>query len=128
VATLWRGDSVVPDNDLVAATADNPAANKEARASHRANGITVALILATLPTMVGSWVAGGFALRDAHSTTAELPVFIGGWLAGWAVADAAMAVDGSADSHRRNAINIYNASAPPDCGPPSPDVGVVGSQ
>ena len=79
----------------------------------------MALMIASLPVMVGIWVAGSVATQDAHSNNADLPYLFCGEVAALSMIATAVAIHLSVDPLRQNAIRLYNASPPPGCGPPA---------
>jgi hypothetical protein len=125
--TLWRGDVVVaqdPGGDLEAglidATADNPAAAAEARASVRAKSVTSAIEISGLIAIVG---LGAIAAWKPDSRRLGWAVGLGGMavIAG-TFGGAAFFDSRVTEVHLKNALDIYNANPPPGCGAPAPEV------
>jgi hypothetical protein len=137
VATLWRGETLVGsdlgpievDAPLIAATADVPAANREARASHRAHVAGTAVLIGGLATSAALIATGPFVAPETHSDAAGIAMLVGAALSGLGALLGSYVLFSSGMEHRQDAVKLYNANLPPFfCGPPAADVAGSGSQ
>jgi hypothetical protein len=124
-ATVWRGDQLVfngwsgtndMDEPLVQATADNPPAQAEAKAFHRAHLESRALVWTLAGAFAAFIAAPPVASDHPHFDGVRTAVTVGflGWgaitMAGGSILDQWVA-----PRHRDRALEIYNAAAPADC-------------
>ena len=136
-ATLWRGGSrfvgshrgdATLDEQLIEATADNPAAAAEARAYHRTNEAIHTIEIVALPTSVGLFLSAYPVAFDANDHRAAAGLMAGAVLTGWgAIISSIILSETVGDRHLHRALSIYNNAAPPDCGWPAEDAASDGS-
>jgi hypothetical protein len=128
VETVWRGETLVGSNlgpidvdvPLIAATADVPAANREAQASHRDHVAGVAVLIGGLATDAALIATGPLVASKTHSDPAGFAMLAGAGLSGLGALLGSNVLFSSGMEHRQNAVKLYNANPPPFfCGPPS---------